>query len=112
MAEIDYRRPIERRPRQQRDWEILFVLPKRMVETHDERALCMKLVANRRLFGLCYRALMPRYQDVMRPGNGVLIRGFVPTREIVTDLVFPGDIDLLVLPYRREPARTFEGTRD
>ena len=99
MADSDYRKPIAHRPRLSKDGEVLFMLDKGMVDKDDERALCMRLVADRRLFGLCYRALMPGYFDGMPPASGVFVRGFVPTRWIASGVDYPGDIDLLVLPY-------------
>jgi hypothetical protein len=61
-----------------------------------------RLVCDRRLFGACYSGIMPSYFQSMGPGSGVMIGGFVPSAGLMPTLIFPGDIDLLVIPYEKE----------
>ena len=35
----------------------------------------------------------------MPPKSGVFVIGFVPSSEVISDMSFPGDINLLVIPY-------------
>jgi len=95
----EYRIPLNVRPKRIRDGEIATVLSKRLVEKSDERAMGAKLVCNRRLFGDCYHTLAPRFFDRVDDKRGVMIASFVSSTEIFPDLTFPGDIDLLVIPY-------------
>lgn len=77
----------------------MFLVSRSLVEKHDERVVCMKLACDRRLFGQCYRDLLPDYAHEMPRNSGVLIRGLIPVGDIVPGAVRPGDIDLMVIPY-------------
>jgi len=79
--------------------EIVFQVPKRMVEKNDEIFLELQLICKRELFGHCFRLLMPQYFASMGCNSGVMIRGFVSSEEILPSMTFPGDIDLLIIPY-------------
>lgn len=95
----EYRIPLNVRPKQIYDGETAIWLSKRLVEKNDERAMGARLVCNRRLFGDCYHTLAPRFFDHVGDKSGVMIASFVSSAEIFPDLTFPGDIDLLVIPY-------------
>lgn len=74
-------------------------LPRTLVERDDEIAVTVALMCNRRLFGECYRSLMPEHFETMGLGSGVMIGAFIPSAQIDQGITFPGDIDLLVIPY-------------
>jgi hypothetical protein len=102
QAEINYRKPIRVRPRRLLDGDYAFRIPESMMEKDDEKALCLRFICNRRLFGAGYRALLPDYFDSMTLQSGVLIRGFVPTAKLFSEVSFPGDIDLLIIPFEAD----------
>ncbi len=95
----DYRKPINIRPQYLHGGSEVFVVPKKLLEKEDEKVLGIKLVVNRRLFGFCYQQLLPEYFASMPENSGVFIRGFVQTNAILHGVLFPGDIDLLIIPY-------------
>lgn len=97
MSEM--RLPMQVRPARFKDGERVFEVPKSMVEKSDEMFLGLQLVCNRRLFGDCFRSLMPEYFASMGRDSGVMIRGFVPSDKVLPEMTFPGDIDLLIIPY-------------
>lgn len=66
----------------------------------DEVVLGLKLVADRKLFGQCYRGMLPELYRQMSPGSGVMIYPFLPTKFIAPRCTFPGDLDLMVVPYQ------------
>ncbi|QVQ26046.1 hypothetical protein [Achromobacter deleyi] len=66
---------------------------------HDERCVTYIWLSRRPLFGSAYRSLLPDYFDSMPPESGVMIGSFLPSADIVPGLTFPGDIDVLIIPY-------------
>jgi len=78
------------------------VLPKALFEKDDEIALGARLVCNRRLFGACYSGIVPSYYDSMGRESGVMVGGFVRSANVLPAMSFPGDIDLLVIPYEND----------
>ncbi len=95
----NFRYPLTRRPRFYRAGELAFPLPKAWFERYDERALTCALICNRKLFGACYLDLVPQLYRSMGKRSGVMIQPLVPTTLIIPGEKFPGDIDLLVIPY-------------
>ncbi len=95
----EVRVPMENRPTLLRHGDAVFRLPQRLVEKNDEVALVARLVCDRRLFGECYRGLLPAHFNDMGAKSGVMVAGSVPSAEVLKDMTFPGDIDLLVIPY-------------
>lgn len=98
---IDCRFPIERRPRRVLEGERV-LLPEWMIRKADERYLGIRLVLERRLFGMGYQQLDSRYFNSMPRDSGVMIRGLVPIDAICPGQTFPGDIDLLVIPFEKD----------
>jgi len=86
-------------PRVLRDGEVACLINPALLEGRAELALTIALVCNRRLFGLCYRGLLPDYFEAMPKDSGVLACPIVPTGDVVPGAERPGDIDLLVVPY-------------
>ena len=74
-------------------------LPISSIEKATEQAVTIQFVADRRLFGACYSLLRPEYFDTAQQGCGVMIAVEVESQEIVSDMKFPGDIDILIIPY-------------
>lgn len=100
--------PMRNRPKLLRHGDAALRLPKGLVEKNDEVALVARLVCDRRLFGECYRGLLPVRFNEMGVKGGVMIAGSVPSAEVLPDMIFPGDIDLLVIPYEGDQLITSE----
>lgn len=79
--------------------EPAFLAPAGAVLKCDERFTTYAWLSDRALFGEVYRRLLPDYFDAMPRDSGVVIGSFIPSPEVVPGLAFPGDIDVLVVPY-------------
>jgi len=86
------------RPKQLRDGDELY-LPRDWIEKYHEFAVTFGLICNRQLFGSCYRELMPKTYEVLGRRGGVMIGYFIKSTHLIPEMTFPGDIDLLVIPY-------------
>lgn len=75
------------------------MMPASAAMRHDERCVTYAWLSSRKLFGEVYRLLLPDYFDAMPQDSGVVIGSFIPMAEVVPGLNFPGDIDVLVIPY-------------
>lgn len=95
----NYIRPLKKKPKYQSNGEVIFYIDKKLVNNDDEMALGLQLISNRPLFGQIYFHLIGKYFNEMKPNSGVLIQPFVQSKDILYDLNFPGDIDLLIIPY-------------
>lgn len=73
-----------------------------MMVKNDEIALGLQFICDRPLFGHGYRCLLPEYFDQMPLDSGVLITPFLPTKHLLPEQTFPGDIDLLVVPFEND----------
>lgn len=73
-----------------------------LVEKDDEIAVGLQFICNRPLFGACYLRLASDYFWTMPYGSGVFISPFVPSDQILSKMRFPGDIDLLIIPYEED----------
>lgn len=96
---MNYRRPITGNPIIARSGEPICAIDKRWFERHDERALIIQFICDRRLFGDAYRRLQGDYFWNMPPESGVLVAPLRVTAEIFPGEIRPGDIDILLLPY-------------
>lgn len=96
---MDYRKPILAAPREFQSGDAAFAIPQSLVNKNDEVALVLGYICNRALFGEGYCRLLPHYFDQMPKNSGVLISPFVPTNKILAHKTFPGDIDLLIIPF-------------
>ncbi len=90
---------LSHRPPPLQESEVAFLIRKKLVEKSDELAVTLFFIFNRRLFGHCYSRLVPGHWARMKAGSGVMIAPIVPTTAIIPSATFPGDIDLLVIPY-------------
>lgn len=95
----DYRAKLIHRPPLPRDGDKVFPVPARWVEKNDEAAVAISFICNRRLFGLCYKELVPDLYQRMGKRSGVMIAPLVPIGAVIPTASFPGDLDLLVIPY-------------
>lgn len=95
----NYRKPFHCRPRHIANGAPAFAIPNKLLENNDEIALAIRLITERKLFGMCYQLLLPEYFHSMPYDSGVFIRGLVQTNSILPNVTFPGDIDLLIIPY-------------
>lgn len=95
----EFRVPLEVMPYFYGHGDRCFELPIKWVRQRDERFMGLSLITRREQFGLCYEHLAGRYFRFMPNPSGVLICPFVQTGHIVPGADFPGDIDLLILPY-------------
>lgn len=95
----EFRVPMEVMPYFYGHGDRCFELPIKWVRQRDERFMGLRLITRREQFGLCYEHLAGRYFRFMPNPSGVLICPFVQTGHIVPGADFPGDIDLLILPY-------------
>lgn len=82
-----------------RSGEPAMAMPLAMISQRHEYALTVALVLNRPQFGQVYLGLQPDYVLAMGPGSGVYVHPVVPTAMLAPGVTFPGDIDLLVIPY-------------
>lgn len=96
---LAYIRPWNVRPRHQEDGEIFFYVDA-LVNKDDEIALGLMNICDRKLFGAGYRKLVGNYFESMGNASGLMIYPFAKSSGIVPNLNFPGDIDLLIIPYK------------
>ena len=94
-----YRKPLLHKPPYLSEGGALFLMPEAETLKRDERCVTYRWLSRRAVFGQAYRSLLPDYFNSMPIGSGVLIGSFIPSDSIVPGLTFPGDIDVLVIPY-------------
>ena len=97
--EFDYRKPVQVKPRFYTAGEGAFRLNKKLVDKKDEIALGVEFICRRQLFGRVYARLVGSYFYNMPKNSGVMIAPFTMTYDLFPEKRFPGDIDLLVIPY-------------
>ncbi len=73
-----------------------------MVEKSSETFLTLFIIGNRRLFVSIYSGLLPDYFHDMPRESGVLICPITKTESLFHGQKFPGDIDLIVIPYEQD----------
>lgn len=99
---IFYRKPMRNRPLDLPDGAPMFFMPASKAEVHDERCVTYAWLSQRKLFGEVYRRLLPESFEAMTHEGGVMIGSFIRSADIVAGLAFPGDIDVLVIPYEKD----------
>lgn len=80
----------------------MFMVPTGAAHKYDERYVTYAWLGNRRLFGEVYRRLLPEYFQSMPMDGGVMIGSFIRSESVFPGLSFPGDIDVLVIPYEKD----------
>lgn len=93
------RRKILARPRYLEAGKIGATFLQAEVDRRDENVLCALFALHRRLFGAAYADLANDHYPQMAKGSGVFIGGLIQTSHLVPNATFPGDIDLLLIPY-------------
>src|SRR5699024_828773 len=66
---------------------------------NDEAILTVRLVMDRQHFGRCYRLLAPELFETMDVSSGVMVAWLIPSEKLLPGISYPGDIDLLIIPY-------------
>lgn len=82
-----------------RDGQPAYYLTPKALKTRSELALTIALMTHWRLFGEVYGGLQPDYFYGMPHKSGVFLCPQVETSALSKGAKFPGDIDLLVIPY-------------
>lgn len=95
----DYRKKLDTNRKYYKASEVKILISKKLYDKNDEIALGARLIANRILFGYCYQQMLPEYFDSMPSNSGVLIGAFINMNHILKGQTYPGDVDLLILPY-------------
>ena len=93
-----YHTKLLHRPAQLKEGHKVYI-PVEWIEKSHEFAMKFALICNRRLFGRCYEKLMPQIYEALGHHGGVMIGCFIKSSHLLSGMVFPGDIDLLVIPY-------------
>ncbi|WP_156962353.1 hypothetical protein [Salinisphaera hydrothermalis] len=88
------------RPRFLDDGDKAVLVDRREYRLNAERALIAQFVCQRRLFGMVYSRLCREVFDSLKEGGGVFLGGLVPSEKLSPNLKYPGDIDLLAIPYQ------------
>lgn len=65
----------------------------------DEESVVANIIANMKVFGRWYSALQPNLYLESGLHSGVMVTMSAPTQKIENGLSFPGDIDILIVPY-------------
>lgn len=89
------------RPLRDVDGTPVFLFPKSAFQQNEEQRLCIWLASQSVLFGHCYRSLMPAFFEKLGLDSGLMIATAVPSRDLLPAMSSPGDVDLLVIPYRK-----------
>jgi len=92
--------PIDNRPKYITSGQPAFEVPIKLVNRKDEISIGLKFICNRKLFGSFYESLHPNFFQQMGMNDGVFIAPFVLSNKLLKHIVFPGDIDLLIIPYQ------------
>jgi hypothetical protein len=93
-------RDIVNRPQRLNSGDVGAILSRRSLETSAEEALGIWFVCHRRLFGHCYYGVMDKFAYTLGRGDGVFVSLSVDTKSLVGRQIKPGDVDLLVVPYK------------
>ncbi len=97
-----YRKPMLHRPPPLSDGMPAFLMPKAEALRHDERCVAYSWLSHRPRFGQAYRGVLPHVFDSMVRESGVMIGSFIRSADIVSGLTYPGDIDVLIIPYEED----------
>ncbi len=90
------------RPPRPRAGQAGFFLPRTLIEDRHELALTISFITKRRAFGYAYAGIQPDYFFSMPQDSGVYVCPVVPTEILTSEIRYPGDIDLLIVPYEMD----------
>lgn len=68
----------------------------------DEESVVANIIANMKVFGRWYSALQPNLYLESGLHSGVMTTMSVPIQKVESELSFPGDIDILAIPYEND----------
>lgn len=77
-------------------------ISRRIKHKWDEESVVANIIANMKVFGRWYSALQPSLYLESGLYSGVMVTMSVPIQKIESELSFPGDIDILVIPYESD----------
>lgn len=98
-SRLDYTIPLVSKPPLVQDKATLIFHYGRKVNRSSEEVLGTRLMTDRPLFGECYRHLSPDLFDSFSQLGGVVVASCIPSIAITPKMSYPGDIDMLVIPY-------------
>lgn len=94
-----YTKPVINWPLELTDGDCGYLVPRGAAHKADERVITYAWILDRALFGEVYWGLLPEYFMSMPQGSGVLIGTLISSKAVSPNLVKPGDIDVLVIPF-------------
>ncbi len=101
----EMRTPIFRFPPRY-EWEgeryCVFNRPRRTTDPYDEGNLTGMMIASGYRIAAWYPKLLPTYYKCMPLDSGLLLATSVPSKLISDSLFYPGDIDILAIPYEKD----------
>lgn len=65
----------------------------------DEEEIVAHIIADMKIAGRWFSALMPNLYFESGPYSGLMVTMSAPSHKIVPNMQFPGDIDILAIPY-------------
>lgn len=77
-------------------------ISRRIKHKWDEESVVANIIANMKVFGRWYSALQPNLYLELGLHSGVMVTMSVPIQKVESELSFPGDIDILVIPYEND----------
>lgn len=78
---------------------MLAPVSRRIKRKWDEESVVANIIANMKVFGQWYSALNPNLYLESGLHSSVMVTMSVPIQKLERELSFPGDIDILVIPY-------------
>lgn len=76
-------------------------LPKEWLQNFDERGVLARFILYKPFFGECFRQFYPKFFRDER-FKGVVVAMLVDSHKVDKSFTYPGDIDLLIIPYAKK----------
>lgn len=102
MKTLEYREQIIHRPPCyiQDNRQVMFVPNAHKIKRKwDEENVVAHIIANMKIAGRWFCAIMPNLYLEAGPQSGLMVTMSVPSKSIIPDMAYPGDIDILAIPY-------------
>ena len=103
MNETDYRCPIIHRPPHyctNAEEKLMVIHPSHKYKAKwDEEQVVAKVIANMKIFGRWFSTLMPNLYLESGLHSGVMVAISIPSKKLIPNMSFPGDVDILIIPY-------------
>ena len=97
----DYHRQIIDRPPYIPSKGQVGIFPEKLWQESEEKLVGLRILSQRKLFGLIYLSLNNSFLRNRSKDSGCMVGRFIDSYKIDSSIRFPGDIDLLILPYQR-----------